>query len=119
MKKKTAAPVAPAAPEAPKKMIVEQTLLLKMLRADAERRAAGNAHVLAQQQKAMLLKQLDPQGLIAQAEEIIRTTATQVTDYDQKTRAFVDEIQKQFGIDIADYSIDDETGVLTPIPKER
>lgn len=103
----------PAKKPAKKNMIVDQILLLKILRADAECRAAAAEHMLAQHTKTVLVQKLDPEGRIAAAEAIVRETAQQLQHHQQHAQTLSNDLLALFGIDISQYQIDDETGELT------
>lgn len=111
MNKKNKKPIV-AAPKQPSKMIVDQVRLLKLLRADAERRAAGNTHVIATERKRQVLAQIDPQGHVLAAEKEIRDAGAKMEQYAQVCQELLKSIQDEFGIDINQYELDDQTGEL-------
>jgi len=97
------------APENPK---LTQEELWTMRALDAERQLARKTLECHMLKREAVLRQLDPNGLLAQAQEIIAKSSKAADEFDAKLSEYQKRIEARLGLSLKQHSYDDETGDL-------
>jgi predicted dinucleotide-binding enzyme len=114
--KPTKAPKATKAPknfnEPPKTLRLDEMTMLRLARADAEMRASSSEVLIKKGVKEGLLQKVDPQGILKKLDLDIQTLTARYHQNQMTYEKVREEVGKTLGIDMKNYSYDDETGVL-------
>ena len=95
---------------------------LTILRLDAEIRASQYKLQLTKDLLGRYLEKVDPQGRIAKMNKEISDWTERNARWAGEYQAALQKIRSERGIDLAEYTFDDETGALSlvdPIPNEE
>ena len=101
-----------------KDLMLDMATVFELRMCEAEAKAGMASAAMYTAARAELLKQLDPEGKIARLDGLI-VGNRQTADIANNRRAdVVKRIEEQLGINMSEYSWDDESGRLFLTPKE-
>ena len=124
MPRKTAAKKNSKSLKAEKELItlkLDNDTRLNLMHLDAEVRAARNQFTMEQMKLAQYIQSIDKDGIIARSQAALQATAQHMGVMEARYSQLRQEVEKKMGINLREYSFDDETGTLhkhPPKPEE-
>jgi hypothetical protein len=97
---------------------IDDLTRLKLLRLDAEGRAAHSEMVMTQKELAEYLKGIDPAGRIFQLQKHIQALELKKNDMKTQFETLIKETGELLKVDMSKISYDDESGVIHFPPAE-
>lgn len=98
---------------------IDELSMTKLLRLEAEGRAAVSAIQNMQMNLLKITQQLDPNGLISNQQNHIRAQESSRKAFEDEYLALKKRIGEKLGIDLDHVSYDDTTGVIFALPNSE
>ena len=98
---------------------IDELSLTKLLRLEAEVRAAMSTMQNMQMNLVKLTQQIDPNGILSTQQGLIRAQESARKGFEEEYLALKKRIGEKLGIDLDKVSYDDTTGVIFSIPDAK
>lgn len=96
---------------------IDSDVRLNLLHLDAEVRAARNQFTMEQMKLGQYIQSIDKDGIIMKSQAALQATAQNMQVMEARYSNLRNEVEAKLGINLREYSFDDETGVLHKHPE--
>lgn len=101
----------------PARLQLSEVETLRLARAHAETRAVRAEMTLLQQERALFLAKIDPGGVLRALDTRLSAKKTEMLEAQRLERDVRQQVEERLGVNLAQYSYDDVTGMLHELPQ--